>query len=209
MNALASLVVVGSAGLIAFLAYASRKISSSSAEPVGGLWGMLNEGADSNPFLPSPAPVPSSYRPDANAPRGIRNRNPGNVKRSGSAWLGKIPFSQSTDSTFEQFSEPLYGLRVIAYLLLKFQRDKGKKTIRQLIGESGGWAPTESDKNPSSYATWVAAQLGVSETAAIDLYAGRNLERMVAAIVQFENGQQPYTSALIADAVASAIKGAA
>ena len=140
--------------------------------------------------------------PAGSSPRGLRNRNPGNVKRSSSSWLGKIPHAQSTDSTFEQFTDAKYGIRVIAYLLLKYQRDKGKKTIRQLIGEAGGWAPTNTDKNPSSYATWVAAQLGVSETAALDLYAGRNLERMVTAIIQFENGQQPYTSGAIADGVA-------
>lgn len=191
--------------MIAWLAYGARRVA-----PAGGVWGMLNEGADSNPFLPSPSVPASNPYADtvsASAPRGIRNRNPGNVKRSSSAWLGKVPHSQSTDATFEQFTDAVFGLRVIAYLLLKYQRDKGKKTIRQLIGEPGGWAPTNADKNPSTYATWVAAQLGVSETAALDLYAGRNLERMVAAIVQFENGQQPYSSGLIADAVTSAIRG--
>jgi hypothetical protein len=182
--------------------------STSAPDPLGGLWGMLNEGADSNPFLPAPStPAPSPYvkAVASNAPRGIRNRNPGNVKRSSSNWLGKVPFSQSTDPTFEQFVEPKYGLRVIAYLLLKYQRDKGKRTVRALISEPGGWAPSNTDKNPAAYSTFVANAIGVPETAFIDLFArDALLAGMVKAIVQFENGQQPYGSSVINEAIALA-----
>lgn len=182
--------------------------STSAPAPAGGIWGMLNEGAESNPWLPAPsAPEPSPYVEaiDRNAPRGIRNRNPGNVKRSSSNWLGKVPHSQSTDPTFEQFTDPKWGLRVIAYLLLVYQRDKGKRTVRALISEPGGWAPSNTDKNPASYANYVANAIGVPVDAYIDLFArDALLAGMVQAIVQFENGQQPYGSNLIGDAIASA-----
>lgn len=213
LNALLGVAALAMAGAAAY--FGLRKPSAASAspaasgEPLGGLWGLLNEGADSSPFLPQPS-APSSavpYAPliDSSAPRGIRNRNPGNVKISGSAWLGKVPISQNTDGTFEQFSEPVYGIRVIAYLLLKYQRDKNKLTIRQLIGEPGGWAPVNSDKNPAGYAATVAREVGQSETAYVDLFAANNLlQRITTAIIRFENGSQPYGADLIARAVSMA-----
>jgi len=179
--------------------------SSSTAPPLGGLWGMLNEGPDSNPFLPAPStPAPTPYQGEiaSNAPRGIRNRNPGNVKRSGSNWIGKVPHAQSTDPIFEQFTDPKWGIRVIAYLLLVYQRDKGKRTVRALISEPGGWAPSNTDKNPASYATHVANAIGVPADAYIDLFArDALLAGMVQAIIQFENGQQPYSANLIGEAI--------
>ena len=44
-------------------------------------------------------------------PRGIRNNNPFNLKRSKNRWLGKVPFELSSDKTFEQFESMDYGVR--------------------------------------------------------------------------------------------------
>lgn len=209
-NALLSVLAAALLGVTAWIM--SRRPGGGApavSEPAGGLWGLLNEGADSSPWLPQPAEILSSAWsaaqdaiPLLSGPRGIRNRNPGNVKISGSAWLGKVPTAQNTDGTFEQFSDPVYGIRVIAYLLLKYQRDKGKKTIRALISEPGGWAPSNTDKNPAGYATAVAREVGQSETAYVDLFAPNDLlQRITTAIIRFENGQMPYPTSLITQGV--------
>lgn len=211
--ALAYLLVVAALGSIAFVVLRKRDAAPTAAAAGGvdeSLWGVSlpsldfgtwgDDAADSddtNSFFDSVL--------DVLTPRGIRNRNPGNVRVSSSAWLGKVPAAQNTDGTFEQFTDPLYGLRVIAYLLLKYQRDKNKHTIKALIEDAGGWAPVGSaDKNPASYGDAVAQAVGVSETTPIDLSSGNMLNGIVAAIVKFENGQQPYPDTLIASAVASA-----
>lgn len=216
MTAFDAMLALAAAALVGAVAFiVNRRPPSSSggdSGPVGGLWGLLNGDEGASPFLPQPDPGPSSANASAydvipllSGPRGIRNRNPGNVKISTSAWTGKIPVTQNTDGTFEQFTDPKYGIRVIAKLLLKYQRDKSKTTVRALIGEPGGWAPTISDKNPSTYATTVARELGISETAYVDLSAPNGLlERMVIAIIRFENGQMPYPSSLISQGVALA-----
>lgn len=220
MRALAYLLVVSAAAGAAWLVWRRQRPAAGGAAPVP------SEGPGSDAFLfpaldftlPSldfgtwgddaPADVGPTFFDSvmsAFQPRGIRNNNPGNVRISGSAWAGKVPIASNTDGTFEQFSGPFYGLRVIAYLLLKYQRDKGKKTIKALIEDAGGWAPVNNaDKNPANYGDTVAAAVGLRETDYVDLWTGNTLAGIVAAIVDFENGQQPYDATLIASAVASA-----
>lgn len=132
-------------------------------------------------------------------PRGIRNRNPGNVKRGPDAWRGLAPAADQTDPVFWRFSAPEYGIRVIAYLLLGYQARKGKRTVRQLISESGGWAPVGSaDKNPAEYADFVARQAGVGVDQAISLAGDpRVLRAIVVAIIAFENSGYSYPASVV------------
>lgn len=139
-------------------------------------------------------------------PRGIRNRNPGNVKRGPDAWRGLAPAAEQTDPVFWRFIAPEYGVRVIAYLLLGYQSKKGKRTIRQLISESGGWAPTGSaDKNPAEYSDYVARQAGVGVDQPLNLAGDpQTLRRIIVAIVAFENGGYSYPASVIDAGVAMA-----
>lgn len=138
-----------------------------------------------------------------NAPRGIRNNNPGNVRKGADQWQGLAPADQQTDPDFWIFSDPVYGIRVIAYLLIGYQIRKGKQTIRELISGNGGWAPVGSaDQNPAAYSAYVAGVVGVSQDDPVNLSANRAaLVDMVTAIISFENGQQPYGDATIGQGV--------
>lgn len=128
----------------------------------------------------------------ADAPRGIRNHNPGNVRISDSDWLGKV---QGADKSFETFSHPLYGIRVIAYLLKKYQRAYRDNTVAALINR---WAPPV-ENNTNAYAAAVAAKLGVglNESIRVEDY----LPALVQSIIHHENGVQPYSATLIQQAV--------
>ena len=44
-------------------------------------------------------------------PRGIRNNNPGNIKKNGVDWDGLS--EEQTDNTFFQFDDPVYGIRAL------------------------------------------------------------------------------------------------
>ncbi len=139
-------------------------------------------------------------------PRGVRNRNPGNVKRGPDRWRGLAPDGEQTDPVFWRFSDPIYGVRVIAYLLLGYQSRKGKRTVRQLISENGGWAPTGSaDKNPAAYADFVARAAGVGVDQPINLATSPQLLRaIVVAIIDFENGGYSYPANIIDAGIAEA-----
>lgn len=77
-------------------------------------------------------------------PRGIRNNNPLNI-RIGNTWLGEVP--NPTDSEFEQFVSPVYGLRAAFCILRRYIRRYGRNTVRKIVHS---WAPS-SENNCEAY----------------------------------------------------------
>jgi len=78
--------------------------------------------------------------------RGKRNKNPFNIKRSSNMWLGKIPFSNSTDKTFEQFESLDFGLRAGIKLLIKYIRVDKLKTVRDIISRYAPLSENDSEQ---------------------------------------------------------------
>lgn len=134
-------------------------------------------------------------------PRGIRNHNPGNIDRTAERWQG-MAADQSGDKRFAVFSAPVWGLRALAKVLLSYQRKHGLRTPAAIIGR---WAPP-AENDTGAYARQVAKTLGVGVNDQIDLQRPETLQRILPAIVQHENGQQPYSAALIAEAVRLALE---
>ena len=72
-----------------------------------------------------------------NLPRGIRNNNPLNIRRSKDLWMGLR--AQQTDAQFCQFESLEYGWRAAFYLLTRTYYHKYRLfTIRAIINK---WAP--------------------------------------------------------------------
>jgi hypothetical protein len=69
-------------------------------------------------------------------PRGIRNHNPGNIRRNGDPWQGLA--KDQTDREFFTFQSAVYGIRALARLLITYQDKYGLCTIETIIGR---WAP--------------------------------------------------------------------
>lgn len=88
--------------------------------------------------------------------RGLRNNNPGNLIRTNIAWQGKIPFPQSKDTKFEQFTSVELGLRAMFKDLIN-DINKGKNTITKLIHE---YAPPH-ENNTKSYINSVSKSVGL------------------------------------------------
>ncbi len=124
--------------------------------------------------------------------RGLRNYNPGNI-RLGSAWKGMR--REQTDPAFVQFVAPVWGLRALVRVLRNYQRKHGLNTIRQIINR---WAPP-SENDTEAYVDSVAQYVGIDPDQAIDVV--QIMPRLVAAIVKHENGIQPYSAALIGQAI--------
>lgn len=125
-------------------------------------------------------------------PRGIRNNNPGNIRKGTDRWNGLAPNNQQTDPAFWIFTQAAWGLRAIAVILLTYQRKHGLKTLRQMIAR---WAPSE-ENNTTAYVDDVAHRVGEDPDAEITLDAVL-LRGIVMAIVWHENAEQPYAPEVI------------
>jgi len=126
--------------------------------------------------------------------RGVRNNNPGNI-RHGEAWKGLSP--TQTDPQFLQFSSPEYGIRAIARILRSYHK-WGCTTITQIVDR---WAPPIENDTPA-YIKSVAWQCNMDANVAIDLETC--MLPLVKAIIEHENGTQPYPDDLISKGIALA-----
>ena len=115
-------------------------------------------------------------------PRGIRNNNPLNI-RIGNTWLGEVP--NPTDSEFEQFVSPLYGLRAAFLILRRYIRRYGRNTIRKIIS---AWAPS-SENNTEAYISNVSRVMSIDPDAVIDYADELTMVALVAAMALQECGQ--------------------
>ena len=90
-------------------------------------------------------------------PRGIRNNNPLNIRRSKDLWMGLR--AQKTDSAFCQFETLEYGWRAAFYLLTRTYYHKYRLyTIRMIINK---WAPPNENQT-SKYIENVCRLTGIA-----------------------------------------------
>lgn len=117
--------------------------------------------------------------------RGIRNNNPGNIRKSKTRWQGMDP--AQFDEAFVSFLAPEWGIRAIAKILLHYE-DEGLTTVRRMIST---WAPPV-ENNTDAYVDAVAHQVGVDPDREINLHLAHDMFPMLRAIVVHENGSDPY-----------------
>lgn len=140
--------------------------------------------------------------------RGLRNHNPGNVRRvKGQDWKGELPIDPTDpryDAAFEQFVAPVWGLRAMAKIILKYQSKHACDTIRKIINR---WAPP-NENDTESYILHCADTVGVSADQTIKLSADtKRFAMLMATIIKHENGAQPYELDLIEQGIALAMQG--
>ncbi len=128
--------------------------------------------------------TPNAGGASGRGPLGIRDNNPGNLRYIADparAWNGQIGDNQG----FGVYDTPADGVRAMSHQL---QEDfaNGDTTLADLITT---WAPP-SENNTAAYIAAVAAGTGLDPNARLDLYP--NLPAIAAAIIQHENGEQPY-----------------
>ena len=89
-------------------------------------------------------------------PRGIRNHNPLNIRRSKDQWRGMA--EMQSDRAFVQFKSLEYGWRAAFYLLTRTYYHKYRLyTIRGIISR---WAPS-SENNTEAYIQNVSRLTGI------------------------------------------------
>jgi hypothetical protein len=128
------------------------------------------------------------------ATRGLRNNNPGNIKITNppTPWQGAA--INQTDGTFVQFVNAESGIRAIARILNNYYSE-GYQTVQDMISR---WSATDQQ----AYIANVASSLNVDPMAVLDMT--QSLPALIAAIIQQENGINPYSDATIQTAIALA-----
>ena len=122
---------------------------------------------------------------DYSKPRGVRANNPLNVEsNANNNWVGKV--TPSVDRRFETFKAPEYGFRAGAILLRDtYQGKYGLETVSELIHK---FAPSH-ENDSDHYAEFVAAQLGISANAPVNLQSDAVLAKMIYAMSIMEVGR--------------------
>ncbi|PCJ11689.1 MAG: structural protein [Gammaproteobacteria bacterium] len=129
--------------------------------------------------------------------RGLRNRNPGNIKEfenDNTAWKGER--SEDTDPVFEEFESFEMGIRAMYKILLSYRR-QGVITVRQIINR---YAPP-IENTTSHYVTAVVQFSGVD---ADDRVTDDNMPSVLGAMIRVENGFNPFSEAFILKSMALA-----
>lgn len=136
-------------------------------------------------------------------PRGVRNNNPGNLRITTIAWKGKVPNTQNSDRSFEQFVDyagipgHIWGIRAMFKDIYGDVMRDGQNTVRKLIST---YAPP-SENATQAYIAVVAKALNKSPDAPIVV---SDFPRLIAAIIAHENAGYRYPDADIQKAISIA-----
>ena len=132
-------------------------------------------------------------------PRGIRNKNPGNIKL-GTAWDGLA--SDQTDPTFCIFNEAVMGIRALMKILLTYRFTHKRTSVDDIISR---WAPP-SENDTSAYIDFVCKEINVNPMDKLDNSIEHYLP-LVKSIIRMENGKQPYDDELLVEGMYKAWEG--
>lgn len=80
-------------------------------------------------------------------PRGIRNNNPLNIRKTPAKWFGKV---EGTDPEFETFDTMEHGIRAAYMIVRTYLTTRGCKTIADIVRR---WAPP-GDHNDTYHYIW-------------------------------------------------------
>lgn len=121
-------------------------------------------------------------------PRGVRNCNPGNIRKGDNKWQGLADIQ--ADPSFCTFKDMSYGIRAMARLLINYQLKKGAISIHDMISI---YAPRK-ENNTRAYANSVASYMAdkleekIDYLTAIDVKEYRYARAMIEGMIQVENG---------------------
>lgn len=116
--------------------------------------------------------------------RGLRNYNPGNIRRSRVRYLGEVV--PSRDPEFKQFESMAYGYRAIFVLLDTYRCRYGLSTIRQMLNR---YAPPQENFT-EGYVRFLASRTGIAPDETLDTRSECDMIPVVMAMSEIENGRK-------------------
>lgn len=127
---------------------------------------------------------------ESKLPVGLRNNNPGNLR-----WW---PGAERVDG-FAKFKTAEEGLSKMAANLLTYGR-RGHNTLESIISK---WAPSSDGNNVAAYVAAASKKTGFGANQRLNLQDPETLRKVMDAMIQVENGRNPYSTAMLDAAVAS------
>lgn len=124
-------------------------------------------------------------------PRGLRNNNPGNIRKNSDLFQGEV--TPGKDRDFKQFKTMAYGYRAMFKILSNYYRKYHLTTIRQIVGR---WAP-ENENNTNAYIKAVSDYAGIPADDLIS-FDREQMIRIVAGMSKVENGREAVMSDVVA-----------
>lgn len=117
-------------------------------------------------------------------PRGIRNNNPLNIRRSGQPWRGKITYGN--DPSFEQFESMAMGIRAAMIIVRTYIRSHHLDTPVLIVSR---WAPP-CENSTTRYIDFVCEKSGLQRSHRLTLNSKFDICRLLWAMAWYENGQE-------------------
>ena len=119
-------------------------------------------------------------------PRGLRNNNPLNIRKSDQLWIGQT----GNDGAFCIFLTMAYGYRAAFRILKTYNTKYHVYSVREIIGK---WAPPSDGNNTRGYIERVCRMTGLRETDIIvadttDAEQQEHVKQLVMAMACVENG---------------------
>jgi hypothetical protein len=145
--------------------------------------------------------MPAAAEPPAavsGAARGIRNNNPGNIRKTATLWDGEV---EGEDPAFKEFETPEAGIKALGANLLAYNDKHGLNTVEGIIGR---WAP-KSENDTAAYVQRVSHALGVQPGQQLNMRDPATLAGLTDAIAKHENGGHNYTREQLAAGVMGAL----
>ncbi|MEH6412835.1 structural protein P5 [Pseudomonas sp. CGJS7] len=144
-------------------------------------------------------------------PRGVRNRNPGNIDfNPRNAWNGQLGLELGVaNPRFARFDSDENGIRALGKLLINYRGKDGQPgvggpgidTVRETISR---WAPG-NENNTEAYIAAVTAKLGVKANDVINIKDVRTLRVFVGAIIAHECANYRYPDAVFNEGIRRAL----
>ncbi|MEJ2896223.1 phage tail tape measure protein [Bordetella avium] len=136
-------------------------------------------------------PAGDGYSPSSKDPRGIRNNNPGNL-----VYVGQAGASKEANGRFATFSSAQEGLNALAAQLRRYGQ-RGLNSIQSIVNT---YAPA-SENDTGAYANYLAQKMGIGTSTKFDVNSDPSaLAALIRGVVEYENGRNPYSNDMIAQA---------
>lgn len=116
--------------------------------------------------------------------RGLKNRNPGNIRRTGPAPLYRGECRRVRDTEFREFEAMEWGYRAMFVLLHTYRLRYGLSTAAGMLTR---WAPP-GENNTRSYIRYVTDAVGLRDDEPVDTLDKKTMLPFVAAMSEVENG---------------------
>lgn len=131
-------------------------------------------------------------------PRGLRNNNPLNIRKSASKWQGEI----EGDPVFETFDCMEDGIRAAAKILIRYFKVYNLATIEDIIAR---WAP-KNENNTEAYIETVSKVSGFEKDEYLNLLDASILGSIIRAMAAVELGKDYLSNTQLAGGVRRALE---